>query len=72
MTAYAKGDDFPSSEIDVTHLGAGYLASLTGVPASSLTDVYPVDAKKIDELGKRLNSILDAELFDYFVEAEQE
>ena len=72
LTSYAKHDDFPSSEIDVSFLGEEYIASLKGIPTSSWTDVYPVDVKKIDELGQRLHVILDAQLFDYFVEAEQE
>ncbi|MFI2286835.1 hypothetical protein [Streptomyces niveus] len=72
LTAYVKGDDLPSSEIDITHLGERYLGSLAGAPAASCVDVYPVDAKKVDELGKKLNDILDPQLYDYFVEAEQE
>ncbi|MFC4505855.1 MULTISPECIES: DUF7683 domain-containing protein [Streptomyces] len=68
VTRYTKDGDFPDSTMDVTTAGAEAFADLLGVPADTLTEVYPLRQKHAERFQQLTGIPLDLEKYDYFLE----
>ncbi|MGW1953842.1 DUF7683 domain-containing protein [Streptomyces sp. NPDC001920] len=68
VTRYAKTEDTPDAEIDVSSAGAEAFARLLGIPVSRLADVYPLKPEHAAGLYELTGLDLDLDRFDYFLE----
>ncbi|MFE9022075.1 hypothetical protein ACFYNL_26430 [Streptomyces sp. NPDC007808] len=68
VTRYAKADDTPDAETDVSSVDAEAFARLLGIPVSRLADVYPLKPEHSAGLRELTGMDLDLDRFDYFLE----
>lgn len=69
LTRYAKDEEAPESETDVSSVAAEAFAALLAMPAAQLADVYPLDREHANGFRGLTGITLDLDRFDYFLEA---
>ncbi|MGF0175140.1 DUF7683 domain-containing protein [Streptomyces sp. Marseille-Q5077] len=69
LTRYAKDEDRPESETDVSSVAAEAFGALLAMPAAQLTDVYPLGPEHADGFRGLTGITLDLDRFEYFLEA---